>query len=102
MRVQLAKKMKIREKSKTAEDAITTTASRSLSDKIVSLATTASSITRFGQDRDKKDFEFESKEEADELEAARFLFNDDDEESRLYRTALKQKQSRKPFQKQEK
>lgn len=98
-----AKAAKLRKKVDFEEDNVITTALSALSDKLgeVSSATMAAANVRFDREKVDNDREFELKKEADELEAARVLFNDDSEESRRYRQVLKRKRLRKLLQEEE-
>lgn len=58
----------------------------------------AAANARSGQDKRKENRRFQLKKEADTLDAASVFFNDDNDENRLYRTALKQKRLRKLLQ----
>lgn len=75
----------------------------SLSDKFgeVSSATIAAANARHEESRAHAERDYQLKKDADELEAVRVLFNDDDDDSKMYRNALKRKRLRKLLEEEE-
>lgn len=72
-------------------------ASYSLSDKfgVVSSATIAAANVLHEQSRNHGEREYQLRKDANELEAVCVLFNEDDDDSKMYRNELKRKRLRK-------
>lgn len=66
----------------------------------ISSATTTAANVRHGESRIHGEREYQLKKDADELEAVRVLFNDDDDDSMMYRNSLKIKCLRKLLKEQ--